>query len=86
MNEEKFEDDVINFCKLHNLDEGKRRKLQKIVKTQLIEMFNDGELTSFRGLNDYDEVLSQKNQEIINELNQEIEKANANEGGVKNVK
>lgn len=27
MNEEKFEDDVINFCKLHNLDDGKRRKL-----------------------------------------------------------
>lgn len=49
-------------------------------------MFNDGELTSFRGLNDYDEVLSQKNQELINELNLEIEKANATEGGVKGKK
>ncbi len=27
-----FEDDILNFCKTHNLDDTKRKKLQKIVK------------------------------------------------------
>ena len=58
MNEELFESDIVKFCEEHKLDDNKRKKLMKIVKTQLIEMFNDGELTSFRGLNDYEEVLS----------------------------
>lgn len=58
MNEEHFESDIVKFCEEHKLDDNKRKKLMKIVKTQLIEMFNDGELTSFRGLNDYEEVLS----------------------------
>jgi len=42
-------------------------------------MFNEGELNSFRGLNDYEEVLNMKNQEFLNEINKEIEKAKENE-------
>jgi len=40
--EDKFEDDITEFAKKHELDDLKRKKLLKIVKLQLIEMFKDG--------------------------------------------
>ena len=55
----------------------------KLVKVQLIEMYENGELeceddmNSRQGLNDYDEVLAKKNQQLIDEINQDIERANA---------
>lgn len=43
-NEEKFEEEVLEFCKENKLDDIKRKKLMKLVKVQLIEMVENGEL------------------------------------------
>ena len=48
--EENFENDVIGFCQKHDLDDDKRKKLMKLVKVQLIEMYENGEL----GINEED--------------------------------
>jgi hypothetical protein len=61
VNEENFEEEVLKFCQDHSLDDYKRKKLMKLVKTQLIQMFEDGELSSFRGLNEYEDEIDNNN-------------------------
>lgn len=84
-NEENFEEDIVNFCKEHNLDDNKRKKLQKLVKTQLIEMFEEGELgqqqdenqdDSDKDQNAFGEIFDEKNRLLIDEINFDIERAN----------
>ncbi|CDW88344.1 UNKNOWN [Stylonychia lemnae] len=69
-NEEKFEEDITEFANHHGLDDIKRKKLLKIVKLQLIDMFKDGQ---FGDLDDSNDMADDKD---IDQLNQEIERAN----------
>eukprot|EP00347_Sterkiella_histriomuscorum_P019583 403341076 len=75
-NEEKFEDDIQEFCLKHKLEDIKRKKLQKLVKEQLVEMFEEENASN---ANDKEDSLDQKNMWLLDELNKEIEQANAKE-------